>query len=714
MHRCPPATSRRRTELRCIHVPAAPPAYRSSFSMKPVHTLLIATCIAALTTQARAEAKADSPPATEMDAVHVNASTLIGLADTDALTTVDRDLLANLQGTTAVDAFNYVAGVTGINEGGRQSFRLNIRGLEGSGRVAIDIDGAQQNLIDHNHGASTNRLWLDSSLLKSVDVVRGPASNKRGGGALAGSVSFQTVDPVDLLAPDARFGGFANAGYETNGHGRTGTLAAATRLNDQWSILAAMSARTFDDYEAADGTAVEASGSENHSLLFKTMFTPSDLSTLRFSYQAARNDYEGSGAYARGQLRSPFIRAEAVNIDTFTAGYDLRGATGDWLDLHASAYHTSTARDETRLDTGASTFHDIVTRGINVHNTSVLRTAATTHTFTVGADWFEDELVSLTDGANAARDPGGFRRQTGLFLNGTHDLAPGLTLFEGLRHDDFTMGDLGATRLHGDNLSGRAGVEFQPFAASDAWADFTVFTSWGTGFRTPTLAEAFVTSEPSSGRNGFSPGTLANPNLAPETSGTWEIGLQRTRRGLFTARDQARLRVAYYRQDLRDIIGTTASPDPDYNLLANLGDDRLAGLEIEARYDQGGWFLGGTFDRSERDLVGSGLPGDPIQNQPWSAFVFGGLRLLDRNLTLGAEVRRVGPFEQTDQTNPIVIERLTRDAFTTVNLYAHYRATSSLSLRARVDNVFDEVYQAYQTLDPAAGLNSRFSIEYQF
>ncbi len=659
--------------------------------------------------------ESESGKALLLPEVQVEASTLTGLADTDALTSLDRDLLANIQGTTLVDAFNYTAGVTGISEGGRQSFRINVRGLEGSGRVAIDVDGAQQNLIDHNHGSATNRMWLDSSLLKSVDIVRGAAANKKGGGALAGSVSFTTIDPVDLMSPDARFGGFANAGYESNGDGWNGSLAAGVRASNEWSFLAAISARDFDNYESADGEEVIASGSRSRSILLKTVYQPSDLSALKLSYQNGYNEYEGSGAFARGQLRSGSTSEEEVTIDTFTVNYDLRGATGETLDLHVGAYHTTTERDEIRIDTGASEYHEIVTWGINLNNTSTIRTDTMSHAFTYGADWFEDDLVSLRDEINpTTSDPGGTRSQLGLFVNGTHDLSPAITMFEALRYDDFSMEDLGGTDLNGDNVSGRAGVEYRPFAQNDRWSDLTFFTSWGTGFRTPTLREAFIASEPTQGRRGFSPGTLPNPNLEPETSETWEIGLMRDYRDLFTDRDHLRLRAAYYNQDLKNIIATVPSPDPDYNTLDNLGDDNLSGIELEARYDQGRWFLGVTYDYSERDEVGSGLPGDPIQQQPWSVFAFSGIRLLKNSLTIGAEYRHVSAWEQTTETNPTVIERLTRPAYDLVNLYGDYLLTENLRLRARVDNVFDELYQGYQTLDFGPGLNAKLSVEFRF
>ncbi len=656
----------------------------------------------------------NSNEAYELAPFQVVGSILSGLSDSDALTVLDRELLQNQQGSTAVNIFNYTAGVTGINEGGRQSFRINIRGLEGSGRVAIDIDGAQQNLTDHNHGFATNRVMLDTNLLKSVDVVRGPASNKKGGGALAGSVSFNTIDPVDLTRGNAS-GGFFSIGGEENGDGFTSTVALGRQANEQWSFLGALSYRSFGDYEDADGNEVIASGKKSETGLFKAVYQADENQTLRFSYQGNRYDYDGSGAFARGQLRSANVAAEQVDSDTFSVQYANLAKGKDWLDLQANLYLTKTERLEEDLDSDDVDLHDIETKGFNITNSAILNTESVYSRISYGLDFFEDDLVSLSDGVNpTTSDPGGQRSQYGLFINGNHQLNRYVTIFEGLRYDDFEMEDLQGVSLSGDNFSGRLGTEFHPFANSEKLNDLTLFASYGTGFRTPTLREAFISSQPSSGRRGFRAGTLPNPNLEPERSKTWEAGILRLKQNVFQEGDQLRFRAAYYEKDLVDVIGTVATDDPDFNTLDNVGDDAMYGMEFEARYDAGAYFLGFTYDRSVRELIGSGLPGDPIQNQPWSVFTTLGYNLMENRLTLGAEHRHVSAFEQTNQTNPTVIERLFRPSFDVFNIYAQFRVNENFLLNARIDNAADKLYQAYQTLDYAMGRNAKITATLKF
>ena len=654
----------------------------------------------------------------DLDPYEVKGGILTGLTDTDAFTSLERELLQNTQGTTAVDIFNFISGVTGVNEGGRQSFRINVRGLEGSGRVAIDIDGAQQNLTDHNHGFATNRMSIDTSLIKSVDVVRGPASNKKGGGALAGSVSFRTINPSDLLLdPEANYGGLLNFGGESNGSGYTATAAGAVKFSDQWSSLGAFSVREYGDYEDGEGQEVIASGSQIKTALFKLAWEGEGDQSFIASYNGSRENFDGSGAFARGQLRSSNVQKEEINTDTFTINYQNIAVENDWLELYANAYITQKERIEEDLDSDDVDIHDIETVGGSISNLSTFSSDSISNEFSYGFDYYKDDLVSTSNGdIPLSSDPAGERSQFGVFLNGIHQLSEGLTLFDGIRYDRFKMNNKAEHELTGNQVTGRVGVEFRPFASSENWNDFTLFTSWGTGFRTPTLREAFIQSEPREGRRGFSPGTLPNPELKPETSSTWEIGLQRDTQGWLHPEDAVRLRIAYYDQKLEDVIGTVPSADPNYNELDNIGEDGVRGIEIEVRYVIKNVFAGFTFDKRERDQVGTGLPGDPIQNHPWSLFSTLGANFLDNKLTVGVEHRQVGQFEQseTNQTNPTVIDRLIRPSYHLINLYAQYHIQDGLKLSLRVDNTFDKFYQAYQTVDAGMGRNYKASLEFRF
>ena len=90
---------------------------------------------------------------------------------------------------------------------------FNVRGLEGN-RVLIQVDGVRTPDAYSFGAQSVGRGdYVDLDILKSVEIVRGPASALYGSDGLAGSVSFITKDPADVLGADRSGSLGASASY---------------------------------------------------------------------------------------------------------------------------------------------------------------------------------------------------------------------------------------------------------------------------------------------------------------------------------------------------------------------------------------------------------------------------------------------------------------------------------------------------------------------
>lgn len=104
---------------------------------------------------------------------------------------------------------------------------FNIRGLEGN-RVLIQVDGIRVP-DDFSFGAQAvgRGDYTDLSLVKSVEILRGPASALYGSDGLAGAVSFTSSDPADLLNGHGDFTAMARLAYdsEADQFTKTGILA---------------------------------------------------------------------------------------------------------------------------------------------------------------------------------------------------------------------------------------------------------------------------------------------------------------------------------------------------------------------------------------------------------------------------------------------------------------------------------------------------------
>jgi hemoglobin/transferrin/lactoferrin receptor protein len=119
---------------------------------------------------------------------------------------------------------------------------LSIRGIGGN-RVAFEFDGVplpQQ--IDVGSFADSGRLSLDPSIIKRVEILRGPASALYGSDAIAGVVVVTSVDGKDLVEDDEQYYLGGNAGYFS---ANNSTLAGLTFAwaGEQDSVVLALSRR---------------------------------------------------------------------------------------------------------------------------------------------------------------------------------------------------------------------------------------------------------------------------------------------------------------------------------------------------------------------------------------------------------------------------------------------------------------------------------------
>ncbi|MBK1833954.1 TonB-dependent receptor domain-containing protein [Roseibacillus ishigakijimensis] len=321
-------------------------------------------------------------------------------------------------------------------------------------------------------------------------------------------------------------------------------------------------------------------------------------------------------------------------------------------------------------------------------------------------DRVQDETLSGRGAGNSNHK----REKLGAYLNFEQRYQEWLTLSQGGRFDDFETeyrGEKGGN----DNWSWSLGAEVLPFHQDPIWSGLSIFANVGTGWRPPSASELFEES----GRNVI---TLPNPNLEAETNRTWEIGLGYQKRNLFQEQDRASLRVNYFHQDIEDLIVGMPTSQPDELQLTNAGDDELHGVEFQARYDAPRYYGALVFDYTERDAQGTGLPGDPVQNRPWSLFGDLGARFFDHRLTLGAEIHYVSEFDAGESTlagsSNNVDSNLFTDSYELVHLYATYELTEDSSLKFRVENVFNQDFRAYQTVDNGPGRNFIFAFQQEF
>ena len=196
---------------------------------------------------------------------------------------------------------------------------VNIRGFEGSGRVAMSIDGVRQNFRFTGHEAQ-GFTYLDPSLVAGVDIERGAISTAGGAGALAGAANFRTLDVDDILMPGTNFGGMTSLTWGSNNVGFSEMGAAAARSGGV-SIAGAVSHREPDNYENGSGVEIPGTFQDLTSGLFKANFQLNEEQSIRFGGVFYNNDF-----FANSYNQN-------VQTQTYTAKYAYKPIGNDLIDF---------------------------------------------------------------------------------------------------------------------------------------------------------------------------------------------------------------------------------------------------------------------------------------------------------------------------------------------------------------------------------------------
>jgi hemoglobin/transferrin/lactoferrin receptor protein len=519
----------------------------------------------------------------------------------------------------APSRFGAAFGSTG--RAGNEGF--NIRGIEGD-RVLIQVDGIRvPDGFSFGAQAAGRGDFVDVSIVKSVEIVRGPASALYGSDGLAGAVSFITSDPDDFLVDDDRIAGFVRAGYDTADDEFTETATIALGAGE-FSALAAYTRRDGKELENQGAnesldvtrTAPNPQDTASNAFLGKLVWAPDDDNRLRLTVEHldAVVETEVFTARAPAPVVSPTgvidldardtTKRDRVSLDwrRETAGpIDYLQISAFWQDgrnRQFSDEDRNVAADRTRLNT----FENRVI-GAAAEFRSAFKTGAVEHTILYGGDVSITRQQGLRDGT-VPTPPDVFPTRafpvTDFILSGVY-LADEIVfgdgafrLFPALRWDYYKIDPredpllppffTGAAQSD-DRLSPKVG------AVVRLPKNFSAFANYARGFQAPSPLEINQFFDNPSAFP-FSYQTLRNPDLEPETSETVEAGLRYVTKPFvasFTAF------IGTYRNFIsQEIVGGTGTvADPVLFQYINLDRVEIEGLEGRLQ-----WRLGSGFSTS--------------------------------------------------------------------------------------------------------------------
>ncbi|WP_052493786.1 MULTISPECIES: TonB-dependent receptor [Pseudomonas] len=317
-----------------------------------------------------------------------------------SVSVITRDQLDRNPPRHAADMLVETPGVYSAVSAQDPGLSVNIRGMQDFGRVNTMIDGMRQNFNENGHQQRNGQLYVDSELISSVVIEKGPRSDVTGAASIAGSANFGTLNVDDIILPGqdqgVRLRGMTGLGGHGNGVNFIGSAAVAGRFDDRWELLAARSRRSFGDYAPGSRREnfdfllggvqdsdrpitqvvdrIKFSDQEQDSELFKARFVINPEQALQFTYINTDLGYANvsdrrvinpvDGAARDGEEAWQKYGDASARSQSFGLDYSV-DSDSPLLDLKAKLYYVTTRNQR---DTAAG--RPVVTGGVNMTDTA--------------------------------------------------------------------------------------------------------------------------------------------------------------------------------------------------------------------------------------------------------------------------------------------------------------------------------------------------------
>lgn len=614
--------------------------------------------------------------------------------------------------------FGAALGTTG--RAGNEGF--NIRGMGGN-RVLIQVDGVRvpDGFSFGAQGVGRGD-YVDLGLIKSVEILRGPASALYGSDGLAGAVSFITADPKDFLREGERFGGRARAAWSSADNEFSETLIVAGRSGD-WSAMAAYTRRDFNEYENQG----EVGGDRATRTKANPQDGRSNAALGRIVYESGGHRFRLTGEYLDTHLFTDVLTghsASVLNLDATDTGHRWRGAF-DWTwtgsgqveqarfaaylqdseDRQFTFEDRNPAVDRTRINTFENRIYGAAGEvRLNFGG------AATPQRVILAGDVSVTEQEGLRDGtvppAGEVFPTRAFPKTdytlVGLVAAGEFTLGP-VTLHPALRFDHYNLSPDDDPLLPGFAAAKQDGSRVSPKIGAVVKLGEVVrlFANYAQGFKSPEPSQVNQFFE----NLAFGYTSAPNPNLRPETSEAFEAGVR------FLG-GNVRLDLTAFHVDFDDFIsqevvsGSFTPADPAVYQFINIDRARVKGAEARFEVWSDDGFTGRlAFSYADGDEIGAAgektalLSVDPIKlvvgggwRDPDGRF---GTQLIATYSAQKANAETYGsscyPLATAAQPDPVP-GCFRGDDFVTLDITAFWRPTPDITLRAGVFNLTDAKY----------------------
>lgn len=250
-------------------------------------------------------------------------------------------------------------------------------------------------------------------------------------------------------------------------------------------------------------------------------------------------------------------------------------------------------------------------------------------------------------------------------------------LTAGLRSDDFDT--------FGRATTGRATAAW--LTADKA---LKLRASYGTSFRSPSFLDLY----------GVDTYYVGNPKLRPEKSRGWDGGVD-----YYLPGKRGTLSATWFTTNYDDLIVYDFAVFP--STVKNAERARTSGLELSARVSLAGTELRGAYTYLEAENLTSHTR---LLRRPRHAFTGDAWHDFGGGFSAGAGVTVAAGKEDVDA---MTYSTINAEDFTVARLYVAWQANERLTVKARVENLLDEKYEAVNGY-PSPGLAAYGGVEWKF
>lgn len=448
---------------------------------------------------------------------------------------VSENELKRTNASTLKDALENIPGILLREIHGKSGYEISLQGLS-SDQVLVLIDGLP---LAASTGSTVD---LDQYLIASVDhieVIKGAASAQYGSAAMGGVINIITKKVADGVSVSGQ--------VDIGSYGKQNASGKAASINNHHEKIKIEASngdfkgRFSADQLKSDGFAVDPAlyplqGDEQNRQQYSIYgaWQPSD----QFSIWVDFNDYQETDHQRSLNFVPPFYlkqyKVEDIQRQRLSAGSKFTLLNNIQVDIKGVHETYDTTSTQT-LDGYLSALRNSDQEN-NHFSSQVSLPTWYRQNWQLGYDWHEEKLDQSNNGKFELQGGAVSRDRNEFYLQNDAQLTDQLDMVVGWRFqndDDF-----------GDHNAFKLSSKYRFYEQNELFADLRL--SYGQGYRVPNLKERFYSFDHS--YLGYI--VIGNPNLKPESSNSYQLGLSLVKNEFWNAN------INLFWNDVKDLIQT--------------------------------------------------------------------------------------------------------------------------------------------------------------